>query len=110
MNQQFKIAGRWFSKYPWVKSSTWASWKIFLTTYLIVVLVVNVGHFWGTVEPTSSQRGEKPQAAHHKPLLVSNFTFTASGLRTDAEAELYSTAFVDDYFFKTHLFTRRSTI
>jgi hypothetical protein len=95
-------------QYPWVSRSAIASWKIFLVTFVLAHFALQIGVFWGNFYPTASQRGEKPQAANYRHLLVTPFDFHSGGLRTNTDAELYALAFVDDYAFKRTLFRSRS--
>jgi len=64
--------------------------------------------FWGNFYPTSSQRGEKPQAANYRHIIVAPFEFESGALRSNVDADLYALAFVDDYAFKRTLFRNRS--
>ena len=83
--------------------------KIFVVTYLLGIFVVSVGVHWGVKYPSSSQRGTRPQAAMYRYYLSRDFQDFAGAQVTDKDCELYASAFVDDYTFKTQLFTSRGT-
>jgi pterin-4a-carbinolamine dehydratase len=108
MNKQYKVTQKWFSEYPLVSSSSWTSFKIFLVSFVLINFVFQMGTHWGNMYPSSAQRGEKPQSAHYRPLLVNEFEFFAGGIRSEREVELYAKAFVEDYAFKRALFNHKS--
>lgn len=107
MNQQHQITTKWYREHPLVADKTWASWKIFIASFVLFSISLQIGTYWGNLYPSSSQRGQKPQAAHYRPLMVVDYEFSSGGIRTDREVELYAKAFVDDYAFKKTLFTSK---
>lgn len=108
MNQQFKVTGRWFSQYPLFSSKTIATWKIFFVSLILGTVALNIGVHWGNPYPSASQRGQKPQAARYRPLIVSPYEFESGAGRTKQDADLYAKGFIDDYAFKRTLFRSRS--
>jgi hypothetical protein len=108
MNQQQQITGKWYREHPLIGDKTWASWKIFLVSFVLFNFGLQVGTHWGNFHPSSSQRGEKPQAGHYRPLIVTDYDFFSGGIRTEREVELYAKAFVDDYAFKKRIFSSRN--
>jgi hypothetical protein len=109
MNEQYEISLHEFRQYPKISEKTIASTKIFVIGYFIGIFIIAAGVHWGNKYPSSTQRGQRPQPAHYRPLLVGPFEFYSGPLSTDKDAELYAAAYVDDYAFKTHLFTSRGT-
>ena len=107
MNKQQQITQKWFREHPFVGEKAWASWKIFIVSFVLFNFTLQLGTHWGNFYPSASQRGDKPQAAHYRPLMVVDYEFYSGGIRSDREVELYSKAFVDDYAFKkTHFASR----
>lgn len=108
MNKQFKVTQKWFSEYPLFSSAFWATFKIFAVSFVLFSFALQLATHWGNFYPSAAQRGEKPQAAHYRPLLVNEFDFFSGGIRSEREVELYAKAFVEDYAFKRTLFTYRN--
>lgn len=105
MNKEFQITNKWFSKYPILTSKSWSSIKIFIVTFFLFNFTLQIGTHWGLFYPSASQRGEKPQAGHYRPLIVTQFEFASGGVRSERDIDLYAKAYVDDYAFKRHLFS-----
>lgn len=110
MNKQMQITQKWFSPYPWVTSSQWTTFKIFIVTFVLVNFAFQMVTHWGVLYPSASQRGEKPQAGHYRPIMVNSFEFNTGGIRGEKQVELYAKANVDDYAFKTNLFSSKKVI
>lgn len=110
MNQQYSVTQKWHRKYPFASDKTWASFKIFLVSFVLFNFGLQLGTHWFNFEPSASQRGEMPQAGHYRPLMVMPFEFATGGIRSEREAELYAKANVDDFSFKTNLFSSRKLI
>jgi len=110
MNQQFTVTQKWHREHPFLSGKSWASLKIFLASFFLFNFALQLSAHWGVLEPTAAQRGEKPQVAHYRPIFVMPFGGSAGGIRSEREAELYAKANVDDYAFKTNLFSSRKMI
>jgi len=108
MNQQYKVTQRWFVKYPLISSASWTSLRVFLAFFVLGNLLFQLGTNWGNYQPSAAQRGQKPQSAHFRPLMVVDFEFFSGGIRSEKEVELYAKAFVDDWAFKKAHFSSRS--
>ena len=108
MNKQYTITQKWFTPYPFVDSKTWSSLKIFIACFFLFNFGLQIGTHWGIMYPSASQRGEKPQAGHYRPLMVLPFEFHTNGIQSAKEAELYATAYVDDFAFKRTMFDSRN--
>ena len=105
MNQQYKVTQKWFTQYPLLTPKAYTSWKIALATFVLFNFALSVGFSWGREYPSATNRGQKPQAVHNRPLIVSGFEMTSGALRGDKQVELYALANVDDYAFKTNIFS-----
>jgi hypothetical protein len=110
MNQQYKVTQKWYRPYPIIGEKAWASWKIALVSFVLFNFMLQIGTHWGNYYPSASQRGLKPQQAHNRPLMIAPFDYSSGGIRADRErdAQMYATANVDDYAFKTALFSSRN--
>ncbi len=108
MNQQQQVTSKWFREYPFIGDKSWASFKIFLVSFVLFNFSLQIGFYWGNLQPTSAQRGQTPQAGHYRPLMINDYEFFSGGIRSEREVELYAIAFVDDYAFKKRLFSNRN--
>lgn len=110
MNKQYKITQKWHSRFPLFTEKTWATWKIAIIGFFLLNFTIQLGANWGNLYPSATQRGQKPQAAHYRPLMVAPFNFTSGGLKGNLETDstLYAAANVDDYAFKQTLFSSRN--
>jgi len=95
--------------YPWVAASTVTSWKIFIGTFICLHLAISLGMSWGQVYPSSSLRGKPPQPLNNRALIVSPFE-TSTGALKQENVDLYVTSNVDNYAFKTNLFSINKVI
>ncbi len=86
MNQQSQVTQKWFRKHPMMTDKAWSSWKIFIVAFFAINMSVQLGVHFGDFYPSALQRGEKPQAGHFRPLIVSGFEFSTGGIRDDKQA------------------------
>jgi hypothetical protein len=87
MNEQYEISLHEFRQYPKISEKTIASTKIFVIGYFIGIFIIAAGVHWGNKYPSSTQRGQRPQPAHYRPLLVGPFEFYSGPLSTDKDAD-----------------------
>lgn len=93
--------------YPYIDSKSWTTAKIMFVAFFLGCFSLQFFTHLGNYYPSSTQRGEKPQSAHYRPMIVTEYNFYSGSLTTDRDAELYTKAYVDDYAFKTTLFTSK---
>ena len=105
MNQQYKVTQKWFSAYPLISSKAYTSWKIAFATFVLFNFALSIGFSWGREYPSATNRGQKPQAVHSRPLIVAPFEVTTGALKGEKQVELYALANVDTYAFKTNIFS-----
>lgn len=107
MNGQYKITLKTFRMYPIIDDKTWASVKIFVAAFILGSFALQFFTHLGNYYPSSTQRGQAPQSTQFRPLIVEPYNFYSGNMHTDRDAELYTKAYVDDYAFKTQMFTAR---
>ena len=78
--------------------------------FLLFNFTLQIGTHWGVLYPSSTQRGQAPQAAHIRPLIVAPFEFHTGAIRGEKQVELYAKANVDDYAFKSNIFSSTKMI
>lgn len=109
MNKQSAITQKWFVKYPLLTNKSWSSIKIFVASFVLFHVVLQIGTNWGNILPSSQQRGQRP-VTNSRPYLAMPYQIQAGGMYNDIDAENYAKANVDDYAFKTNMFAVRKII
>lgn len=109
MNQQSQVATKWHREFPVLSSKQWASWKIFLGCFVLFNFSLQLGMHLGNPYPTAAQRGNTPQAAHNKPLIIAPFE-VQSNFAGERAIRSYAIANVDDYALKTNIFSNNKMI
>lgn len=108
MNQQSQVTTKWFREHQFFSEKSWSSFKIFLVSFVLFNFSLQLGYHWGNLHPSASQRGQVPQSAQYRPLMINDYEFFSGGIHSEKEVELYAKAFVDDYAFKKRLFSSRN--
>ena len=105
MNQQYKVTQRWFTQYPIISSKSWTSFKIFIASFVLINFAFQLGTHWGNYYPSAAQRGQKPQPAHYRPIMVVPYRYTPGSMQ---DVGLYAQGHVDEYAFKNAIFSARN--
>ena len=108
MNEQFQIVQHDFKMFPLFTEKNWASFKLLVFGSIFVIFCVQTVVHWGRTYPLSEDRGDKPQSAQFRPLIIAPFTIYNSSKSSDLENEAIAKAHIDAYAFKTHLFVSKS--
>ncbi len=104
MNKAFKITQKEFTMHPFTNPKSWSTLRIFTSTFFIGALLFNFGYYFGIDYPTSVQRGEAPQPAMYKPLIVEEYKFNINELQEQKGLDKWAENNVDDFALKTALF------
>lgn len=68
---------------------------------------MSIATSFGVLYPSAEQRGEKPQAAHIRPMIVTPFRLAPGKMRNDNDAQIFATTHVDDYYYKDSMFSQK---
>jgi len=107
MNNQLAVAQKWYWRHPLFEERAWSTFKIVFVGLLLFNTGLQLGTHWGDDYFTSRQRGNKPQIAHLRPIIVAPIVVEAGAAHTDRDAELYAKGNLDDYAFKTKIFSSK---
>lgn len=106
MNKSYTITLKEYNAYPKISPKTIASFNIYMLTFFVGAVLFNYGYYWGENYVPAAQRGNFYESLP-RPIQVKPFVLNATTLEQQKDLDQWVEDNLDDYAFKTSLFTSR---